>query len=161
MPTAYEVQVVVVRGEDKGKRWILVPTIDYDIGRNSSNRIVLNDRTVSKRHALIQFVDGIWFLQDLGSKHGTWVNDEQVKERRALFDKDIIRLGKSIMVYGHVRKRGEGAGGGPGGGPGSGTGGGSGNGGADGGSGSDAGGNAGGGSDGDAGGDANGSSSGG
>ena len=104
MAAGYEVQVVVVSGDDKGKRWVLVPTIDYDIGRNADNRIVLADKTISKRHSLIQFVDGIWFVQDLGSRHGTFVNEEQVSERKALFDKDIIRIGKTTMVYGHVRR---------------------------------------------------------
>ena len=104
MVVGYEAQVVVVRGADKGKRWLLVPTIDYDIGRNPENRIVLSDRTISKRHALMQFVDGIWFLQDLGSRHGTWVNSEAIAERKALFDKDVIRIGKTTIVYGHVRK---------------------------------------------------------
>jgi len=103
--SGYEVQLVVVAGPDKGKRWVLVPTIDYDIGRSGDNRIVLADGTVSKRHALIQFVDGIWFLQDLGSRHGVLVNDDAVTERKALFDKDVVRLGKSSLVYGHVRRK--------------------------------------------------------
>ena len=78
---------------------MLVPTECYDIGRSSENRIVLLDGTVSKRHALIEFVDGIWFIQDLGSKHGTFVNDDQVTERRALFHKDLLRIGKTHLVF--------------------------------------------------------------
>ena len=99
---AKQIQLAVVRGMDKGKKWELTPSDYYDIGRGSDNRIMLHDKAVSKRHALIECVDGVWFVQDLGSKHGTWVNQEEVAERRALFQKDVIRVGKTCLVCGCV-----------------------------------------------------------
>ena len=101
MATAYA-QLGVARGVDQGKRWLLKASEYYDIGRGSQNHVVLHDRTVSKRHALVECVDGLWFIQDLGSKHGTFVNDEQISERRALFHKDVIRIGKTWLVFGNV-----------------------------------------------------------
>ena len=98
---AKEVQLAVVQGADKGKKWRLAPSAFYDIGRGSDNKIVLHDKAVSKRHALIECVDGVWLIQDLGSKHGTWVNKEEVEERRALFHKDVVRVGKTHLVYGN------------------------------------------------------------
>ena len=95
-------QLAVLRGPDEGKKWLLRPSDYYDIGRSSQNRVTLRDKTVSKRHALLECLDGLWFVQDLGSRHGTWVNDEKITERRALFHKDVIRVGKSYLVYGTV-----------------------------------------------------------
>jgi pSer/pThr/pTyr-binding forkhead associated (FHA) protein len=95
-------QLAIIRGSDNGKKWLLEPGKHYGIGRNAGNTIVLHDGTVSKQHALVEHVDGIWFVQDLGSKHGTWVNDERIDERRALFHKDVLRMGKTYLVFGEV-----------------------------------------------------------
>lgn len=44
------------------------------IGRESRNTIVLDSRLVSKAHALVEFRDGEWTIQDLASANGTKVN---------------------------------------------------------------------------------------
>lgn len=93
-------QLAVIKGKDKGDRWFLDPGEYYAVGRAPENGIALDDQTISKRHAFVECVDGIWFIRDLGSKHGTWVNDEEVTDRRALFHRDIIRLGKTYLVVG-------------------------------------------------------------
>jgi len=90
-------QLVVIEGPDKGKKWLLDPKLSYGLGRASENRIVLHDPTVSKRHARLQCVDGIWFIEDLGSRHGTIVNDAPLSERHALFPDDTLRLGKTHL----------------------------------------------------------------
>ncbi len=88
-----------VGGKDEGKRWILSESQFHDIGRSSQNSIVLRDKTVSKRHALLENKDGIWFISDLSSKHGTFVNDEKVVQKKGLFAGDRIRIGGSRLVY--------------------------------------------------------------
>lgn len=93
-------QIAVVRGPDKGTVWSLTATDDHTIGRGPDNTIVLTDNTVSNYHAALQFEDGVWFIVDVGSKHGTWLNDKRVEPRKPLFNKDIIRIGKSYLVYG-------------------------------------------------------------
>lgn len=44
------------------------------IGRDSKNTIVLDSRLVSKAHALVEFRDGEWTIQDFASANGTKVN---------------------------------------------------------------------------------------
>lgn len=92
-------QLAVVRGPDKGKVWTLKANKSYTLGRSSDNVVYLSDPTVSHNHAVVQYEDGIWFIVDVGSKHGTWVNDVRVEGRKPLFHKDIVRAGKSYLVY--------------------------------------------------------------
>src|SRR5437773_12143131 len=63
------------------------------IGRKGDADVVLNNQHVSRHHAkLVKTADG-YFLQDLGSTHGTFVNETRV-ERHTLRHGDKISLGK-------------------------------------------------------------------
>jgi serine phosphatase RsbU (regulator of sigma subunit) len=63
------------------------------IGRKGDADVVLNNQHVSRHHAkLVKTVDG-YFLQDLGSTHGTFVNESRV-EQQVLKHGDKISLGK-------------------------------------------------------------------
>lgn len=92
-------RLMVLDGPDKGRVWNLDTEQKYAIGRTTDNAILLTDKAVSQHHAVLQFEDGIWFIDDVGSRHGTWVNDIRVEERKPLFHKDVIRLGRSHLAY--------------------------------------------------------------
>ncbi|MFP4029080.1 MAG: FHA domain-containing protein [Candidatus Brocadiia bacterium] len=96
-------QLVILRGESKGKRWLLKSGQAYTIGRDADNEITLNDQSVSRSHALIHQVDGVWMVQDVESTHGTHINEERVDGRSPIFHKDVLRLGKSSLVFGAVK----------------------------------------------------------
>jgi hypothetical protein len=67
------------------------------LGRHPSCEVVLDDLTVSRRHAQLHFRDGRWILQDLGSKNGTSVNGARVM-RCQLRAGDHLRLGEQHLV---------------------------------------------------------------
>ena len=69
------------------------------IGRKSENDVVLNNSSVSGRHAEI-FVneDGIVFLTDLGSTNGTFINGNRVEGSVLLKKGDILRFGADKPV---------------------------------------------------------------
>ncbi len=50
------------------------------LGRSSACQLVLADDTVSRRHAELRLHQGAWFIRDLGSSNGTWVNGRRVME---------------------------------------------------------------------------------
>ena len=72
------------------------PTIA--IGSHPSNDVVLDDTTVSRRHATITRKEGSFELTDLGSTNGTFVNGRQVRKPIALKSGDEIKFGSVRMA---------------------------------------------------------------
>ncbi len=70
------------------------------IGRDSSCDIVLGNKLVSKRHALIQKIKDDFFITDLKSTNGTFVNKERVPEGKyvKLEPGDKIKIGKTLLA---------------------------------------------------------------
>ncbi len=68
------------------------------IGRSSDNDVVIHDDRVSSFHAAIAFLNKSYFLEDLGSANGTYVNDIRVHRKR-LRDKDEIVIGMTRLRY--------------------------------------------------------------
>ncbi|MGH9901261.1 MAG: FHA domain-containing protein, partial [Pyrinomonadaceae bacterium] len=95
MPTA---QLIVTQPGQKERRVEISKGL-VSIGRKSDNTISLEgDTNVSKYHAVIELrPDGFW-LSDLGSSNGTFVNDAPVKSERRLEDGDLICVGGVTTV---------------------------------------------------------------
>lgn len=89
-------RLILVTAE--GQRAIeLRPT--NSIGRHPSNTIQLLDRIVSKEHCVVeQRADGFW-LRDLGSLNGTYINAERVNGEQALKHSDEIVMGSTRAWY--------------------------------------------------------------
>ena len=69
------------------------------VGRHPKSDILLQDETVSARHAvLIQSEEKI-LIQDIGSTNGTFVNGEQIERRKTLQDGDHLHFGQVKMLY--------------------------------------------------------------
>jgi adenylate cyclase len=69
------------------------------LGRHPDQHVQILDRVVSKEHALITFVDGGYWLQDMGSRNGTYVNTERIPGRTRLNDGDTITLGSTRCIF--------------------------------------------------------------
>jgi serine phosphatase RsbU (regulator of sigma subunit) len=68
------------------------------LGRSSKADIVLPDRFLSRQHARVFLSDGIWLLEDLGSRNTTFLNDRPVAEPTPLRPGDVIRLAESRVI---------------------------------------------------------------
>lgn len=66
------------------------------IGRNEDNSLVIADSFISGQHAEIIFENGVWWLDDLGSTNGTFVNDAVVSHRTRIASGDIVQFGRVV-----------------------------------------------------------------
>lgn len=91
--------LVVLEGETAGQRWVLREETVL-IGRSANCDIVLPERQISRHHARIERTpDGRYLLHDLGSKNGTFVNGEEVREApRELKDGDEIQFAFCVRM---------------------------------------------------------------
>ena len=90
----------VTKGSNQGTTYSL--RADRTIlGRNADCHVVINVPAVSREHALIQFVNDQYYIEDLGSRNKTYVNDEPLEpnRRRRLSDQDTIRICDTIFHF--------------------------------------------------------------
>jgi hypothetical protein len=66
------------------------------VGRSSACGVRLTDEMVSRRHCALGYRGGAWWIQDLGSRNGTRVNDQKVK-RAKLSATDVVTVGKTRL----------------------------------------------------------------
>jgi serine phosphatase RsbU (regulator of sigma subunit) len=83
--------LVVVDPSGRRKR-VPVDPIPFLIGRQPGNHLILRDNRVSRAHARIVVENGGYVLEDMGSRHGTFVNGKRV-QRKALENTDRVEFG--------------------------------------------------------------------
>ena len=91
--------LVVRRGPNAGSRFLLDQPIT-SAGRHPDSDILLDDVTVSRRHAEFRLdKDGSWTVADVGSLNGTYVNRQPVDSTTTLANNDQVQIGKFRLVY--------------------------------------------------------------
>ena len=86
-----------ISGEVKGKAW--ESTNVLRAGRLGTLEIVLDDSSVSRRHAEVRHADTGWWVRDLESTNGTYVNGVRLGPgERQLHPRDIVQFGKVAMM---------------------------------------------------------------
>lgn len=68
---------------------------DVVIGRAPDCTIVLTDDYVSSKHTRLRKVDHTWFVEDLGSTNGTWVNRSRITGAVPLTVGMVINVGRT------------------------------------------------------------------
>jgi pSer/pThr/pTyr-binding forkhead associated (FHA) protein len=68
-----------------------------DIGRAESCQVRLEDTYASQHHARLSARDGSWYLEDLGSTNGTYVNDRRVQAPVEVRPGDVVKIGKTVL----------------------------------------------------------------
>lgn len=67
------------------------------VGRSDKCHVVLQDTYCSQVHARLYAKDGAWFVEDLGSTNGTYLNRMKVTAPAPLAAGDQVRVGKTLL----------------------------------------------------------------
>jgi ABC-type multidrug transport system ATPase subunit/pSer/pThr/pTyr-binding forkhead associated (FHA) protein len=89
--------LVFVEGPSTGKTFPLEGDEIY-IGRESTNTLQIDSPGVSRKHVRLNFKNQQYWLEDLGSSNGTFVNGERISQPKPLQNGDTIGLGKTIKL---------------------------------------------------------------
>lgn len=82
--------------DEKSKRRF--QQLEIILGRDPSVDFPLNNETISLRHCKISHHNKQWWVEDLESTNGTYLNDEPVKTETIITNGDQLRLGKVEII---------------------------------------------------------------
>jgi uncharacterized protein YegL len=68
---------------------------EFTAGRQGS--LVISDEYASSHHALFQLAHGSWFVQDLDSTNGTWLNNRRIYQAQRLKKGDMIKMARTTI----------------------------------------------------------------
>ncbi len=95
--TLYHSRLKIENDDGSGQTYFLRKQ-NYTIGRDMGNNIIIADTSVSRFHAKLLFQNNHFFLHDLNSKNGSFVNNYHIK-KQPLHPADRIQLGHVVLSY--------------------------------------------------------------
>jgi len=81
----------ILEGEVNNLEFVVPEVI---LGRESSCNFPIQDETISSRHARFSFHHNQWWLEDLNSTNGTYLNDDRVFTPTVVISGDEVRCGQ-------------------------------------------------------------------
>jgi adenylate cyclase len=69
------------------------------IGRSEDNEIVVNESTVSRNHALIKKIAHKYYLIDVGSSNGTYIDGKRIHNPTLLDNKSVVQCGNMQFIF--------------------------------------------------------------
>jgi diguanylate cyclase (GGDEF)-like protein len=92
---------LLIHGASGSYQMLLIGRTAWTLGRSQESSIFLADRMVSREHAiLLQLLhSGEFYLVDLGSRNGSFLNQQRIKTPTPLRNGDRIRIGKSEIEF--------------------------------------------------------------
>jgi len=71
----------------------------WSFGTSAAADYMISDRAVSRVHCVFERIGRGWFIRDLGSRNGTFINGERLFGERPLHDGDEILLGRTRLTF--------------------------------------------------------------
>lgn len=78
-------------GQPRSERFTIA---SLTVGRDPASEVHLEDKTISAHHARLSYHHGQWWVEDLNSTNGTYLNQEPVVAPMVLTAGDLLRFGQ-------------------------------------------------------------------
>jgi FHA domain len=88
---------VMIHADGTAKPRAMYLATNTVVGRGAECDLRLDDTFVSQEHARIFAKDGSWYVEDLGSTNGTFVNEQRLAAPAMLTTGDRIRVGTTVL----------------------------------------------------------------
>ena len=72
---------------------------ELSIGRNGDNDIVVDDASVSRKHAVLIISGNEYSVRDIGSSNGTYINGMRITGVSNLRKNDILKVGNALVPW--------------------------------------------------------------
>jgi transcriptional regulator with GAF, ATPase, and Fis domain len=91
-------RLIYLNGASPNEIFPLAGIENFTVGRGESNQLTVSDIDVSRHHCLIKQRDDVFYVEDLKSRNGTFVNNLPVTET-VLRNGDCIRTGNALILF--------------------------------------------------------------
>ena len=71
----------------------------WTFGRNPDCDFVYSAPKISREHCRVQLIDGHFYISDMGSTNGTYLNGKLVRRKERIFSGDVIGIGDEDIVF--------------------------------------------------------------
>jgi hypothetical protein len=88
---------VMVHADGSAKPKAMYLATNTVVGRGAECDLRVDDTFVSQEHARIFAKDGSWYVEDLGSTNGTFVNEQRLAAPAMLTTGDRVRVGTTVL----------------------------------------------------------------
>ena len=69
---------------------------EFTAGRQGT--LTITDEFASNQHARFQIAHGLWYVKDLGSTNGTWLNGRRIHAAQRVKKGDKFKIGHTVMI---------------------------------------------------------------
>lgn len=99
LPHSTPLKLAITEVNGKTSEVILDVYKSIFVGRSDICELSFADNKLSKQHFVIEENDGDFYISDLGSTNGTFVNGVRIQSRRKLNENDTITAGQERLIY--------------------------------------------------------------
>ena len=85
-------------GPNAGKK-LSIQYEETSIGKSKDNDIIIDDRSAASEHAKIKLIKNSFYLFDMASGKGTFLNENKLLRPKVLYDWDEIKIGKKVYIF--------------------------------------------------------------